>query len=213
MLRFKTRDQRIADEQLTRRLVSDTSSNFSSMLSQQAALAKAELGQSAAKGGLGIAALVVACAGLVFALFFLSLGAWWGLGLLIGNALSGLAIGVLWLLLVAAFVIVAIKFFKKVEGAPRTVATLKQWPAMLRGQAQEFIPGVFLKDAGDDADAQKADAKAQAEAKAKAEAKRRAEDVAEAEASARAEAKARVANATKAGKRQTDEEDDDEDIK
>lgn len=48
-----------------------------------------------------------------------------GLGLLVGNAWSGLILGGFWLLVAAVAVLIAIRAFKRIDGAPETIASLK----------------------------------------------------------------------------------------
>lgn len=160
MPRIRSKVQREADQQAARRLVEETQSNVGTLLSQHAALAKAEAGASAVKVGVGAGLLVIALFGILFALFFLSLGAWWALGYLVGNAWSGLIIGGVWLVLVIVAGIIAIIAFKRVEGLPRTFAALKAWPAMLRGDVVTLIeqaPGSDTDTADDKRDDNNAD--------------------------------------------------------
>lgn len=106
-------------------VIGGVSTDISALISQEVALAKAELRQSGRRAAVGSALFAAAGVVVAFALLFLSLAAWWGLGLLVGNAWSGLILGGFWLLVAAVAVLIAIRAFKRIDGAPETVASLK----------------------------------------------------------------------------------------
>ncbi|KTR08843.1 phage holin family protein [Curtobacterium luteum] len=113
-------------------LLSDVSKDLSNLFRQEVALAKAELTDSAKKagkaggmfGGAGITAL--------FALLFLSIAAWWGLGYLIGNAWSAVVIAVVYAIVAAVLAVRGRKEIKEIQGAPQTVETAKEVPEALK---------------------------------------------------------------------------------
>lgn len=113
-------------------LLSDVSKDLSSLFRQEVALAKAELTESAKKagkaggmfGGAGLTAL--------FALLFLSIAAWWGLGYLIGNAWSAFVIAVVYGIVAAVLAVRGRKEVKEIQGAPQTVETAKEVPEALK---------------------------------------------------------------------------------
>jgi hypothetical protein len=113
-------------------LLSDVSRDLSSLFRQEIALAKAELTDSAKKagkaggmfGGAGLTAL--------FALLFLSIAAWWGLGYLIGNAWSAVVIAVVYAIIAGILALQGRKQIKNIKGAPQTVETAKEIPDALK---------------------------------------------------------------------------------
>ncbi|MCD7101698.1 phage holin family protein [Pseudoclavibacter sp. 13-3] len=106
-------------------LLGDISTGMQDLVHQEIELAKAELRDSGRNAGIGGALFLGAGAIVVFALLFLSLGAWWGLGLLVGNGWSGLILGVFWLIVAGVSVLIGVKRFKKVRGAPKTVESVR----------------------------------------------------------------------------------------
>ncbi|GAA3341088.1 hypothetical protein GCM10017714_23590 [Curtobacterium pusillum] len=113
-------------------LLSDVSRDLSSLFRQEVALAKAELTDSAKKagkaggmfGGAGLTAL--------FALLFLSIAAWWGLGYLVGNAWSALIIAAIYAIVAAVLALRGRKEIKEIKGAPQTIETAKEVPETLK---------------------------------------------------------------------------------
>ena len=79
-------------------VMGDLTRNVSTLLQQEVALAKAELGQSGKRAGKGIGLFAgAAIAGVLF-LVFLSVSAWWGLGQFIGNEWSALVVAAVWVI-------------------------------------------------------------------------------------------------------------------
>lgn len=113
-------------------LLSDVSSDLSNLFRQEVALAKAELTQSAKKAGK--AASMFGGAGLtaLFALLFLSIAAWWGLGYLVGNAWSALIVAAVYAIVAAILAVRGRKELKDIQGAPQTVETVKEVPEALK---------------------------------------------------------------------------------
>jgi Flp pilus assembly protein TadB len=113
-------------------LLTDVSKDLSSLFRQEVALARAELTESAKKagkaggmfGGAGLTAL--------FALLFLSIAAWWGLGSLIGNAWSAVVIAVVYAIVAAILYVRGRKEIKEIQGVPQTVETVKEVPEALK---------------------------------------------------------------------------------
>jgi Flp pilus assembly protein TadB len=113
-------------------LLTDVSRDISSLFRQEVALAKAELTESAKKAGKG--AGLFGGAGLTgfFALLFLSIAAWWGLGYLIGNAWSAVVVAVVYAIIAAILALQGRKQMKEIKGAPQTVETAKEIPDALK---------------------------------------------------------------------------------
>lgn len=94
-----------------------------------ATIATAEAKAVGARIGIGAGLFVLAVVGLGISFLFLSLAAWWALGLLIGNALSGLVVGVLWILIAAGLVIASAKTVTGAHGFPETRAAIRDLSA------------------------------------------------------------------------------------
>jgi len=96
------------------------------------ALAKAELTESAKKAGKGAGMFGGAGLTALFALLFLSIAAWWGLGYLIGNAWSAVVIAVVYAIVAGILALQGRKQMKQIKGAPQTVETAKEIPDALK---------------------------------------------------------------------------------
>ncbi|MDN4647695.1 phage holin family protein [Curtobacterium sp. PsM8] len=113
-------------------LLSEVSRDLSTLFRQEVALAKAELTDSAKKAGKGAGMFGGAGVAGLFALLFLSIAAWWGLGYLIGNAWSAVVIAVVYAVVAAILATRGRKEIKHIDGAPQTVATVKEVPETLK---------------------------------------------------------------------------------
>ncbi|PYY31934.1 MULTISPECIES: phage holin family protein [unclassified Curtobacterium] len=113
-------------------LLSEVSRDLSTLFRQEVALAKAELTDSAKKAGKGAGMFGGAGVTGLFALLFLSIAAWWGLGYLIGNAWSAVVIAVIYAIAAAILASRGRKEIKQINGAPQTVATVKEVPETLK---------------------------------------------------------------------------------
>ncbi|MBS3180117.1 MULTISPECIES: phage holin family protein [unclassified Pseudoclavibacter] len=112
-------------------LLGRVSTDISTLMRQEVALAKAELTDTAKKTGKGAGLLGGAGYAGIMALLFLSIAAWWGLGYLIGNAWSAVVVAVVYAIVAAILFAVGRSKLKDVEGAPQTVATIKEIPDTL----------------------------------------------------------------------------------
>lgn len=113
-------------------LLSGVSQDISTLFRQEVELAKAELSESAKKAGKGAGMFGGAGVAGLFALLFLSIAAWWGLGYVIGNAWSALVITVVYAIVALVLFLNARKSMKSVTGAPQTVDSLKKIPQTLK---------------------------------------------------------------------------------
>jgi hypothetical protein len=114
-------------------LLSDVTSNLSTLMNQEIALAKAEVKQAGTRAGKGIGMFVGAgVAGLLF-LVFLSVCAWWGLGLSIGLTWSALVVAVAWAVIAGILALVGKKEFERIRALQQTTETLKDVPSALTG--------------------------------------------------------------------------------
>jgi hypothetical protein len=103
---------------------------------QELALARAELTAEATKTGKAAGALGAAGFAGYMAVLFLSICVWWALGNLIGNGWSALVVAVVWGIAAAVLYSGGRKKLQEVRPTPeRTVATLKEVPDALKGEA------------------------------------------------------------------------------
>lgn len=116
-------------------LISEVTTDLSTLMRQELDLAKAELKVEASKtgkaagmlGGAGFAGYMVA--------LFLSIALWWGLGNAIGRGWSALVVAVLWGIVAAVLFSIGRKKMAEVNPKPeRTVQTLKEVPDALKGR-------------------------------------------------------------------------------
>lgn len=109
-------------------LLSEVTSDLSTLMRQELELAKAELKQSATRAGRGAGMLGGAGYAALMAVFFLSVALWWALGYLTGLGWSAVIVAVIWAVIAAILFVTGRKQLKSVEGAPRTVDTIKRIP-------------------------------------------------------------------------------------
>ena len=109
-------------------LLGEVTSDLSTLMRQELELAKAELKQSAARAGRGAGMLGGAGYAALMAVFFLSIALWWALGHLTGLGWSAVIVAVIWAAVALVLFVVGRTQLKKVEGAPRTVESIKRIP-------------------------------------------------------------------------------------
>ncbi len=114
-------------------LIGDISRDLSLLLSQEAALAKAEVTASAKRGGKGAGLLGGAGVAGHFVLLFLSVALWWGVGDLIGLGWSAVVVALLWGVVAAVLALAGRRELKEIKGIPQTTATAKEIPGALKG--------------------------------------------------------------------------------
>jgi tetrahydromethanopterin S-methyltransferase subunit G len=126
-----------ADGRSIGELLSDVTSNISTLIQQELALAKAELRQSGTRAGRGIGMFVGAAAGGLLVLVFVSVSAWWGLGQFAGNQWSALIVAAVWAVVAAVLALVGKKEFERIRGLPQTGDTLSKVPNAIKGHEEE----------------------------------------------------------------------------
>lgn len=115
-------------------LVGDITTDLSTLLRQEVALAKAELTESATRAGRGAGLLGGGGVAGHFGLLFLSvalvaaLAAWWD-----SVGWAALAVGLLWLVVAAVLAASGRAELKKMTGMERTVDSAKRVPDALKG--------------------------------------------------------------------------------
>jgi hypothetical protein len=113
-------------------LIAEVSRDISTLMRQEIELAKAELKQTAKQTGKGAGLFGGAGVAGFFALMFLSIALWWGLGYLMGNAWSAVIVAAVWGIVAAVLYFTGKKELDEVEGMPQTVDTVKQIPDALK---------------------------------------------------------------------------------
>lgn len=113
-------------------LVGEVTRDMSVLMRQELELAKAELTDSAKKAGVGAGLLGGAAYAGMMAILFLSIALWWALGLLVGGGWSGVIVAVLWAIIGGILFAVGKSRLKEVQGAPKTVETVKEIPEALK---------------------------------------------------------------------------------
>lgn len=113
--------------------LSDVAADLSTLMRQEVDLAKAELRQSAMRAGKGAGMLAGAGIGGHFALLFVSVAAWWGIGDSIGHGWSALVVGAVWLIIAAILGLAGRREITAVSGTPQTVQTVKKIPDAVKG--------------------------------------------------------------------------------
>jgi Putative Actinobacterial Holin-X, holin superfamily III len=118
-------------------LLSDVSSNISTLLQQEIALAKAEARQTGTRAGKGVGMFAGAAVGGLLFLAFLSVSAWWGLGQFIGWEWSGLVVALVWAIVAGVLAMMGKKEFERIRGLEKTTETLTKIPNAVRGHEEE----------------------------------------------------------------------------
>jgi hypothetical protein len=119
-------------------LIGDITSDLSTLLQQEVALAKAEINDTARKAGKGAGLLGAGGVAAHFGLLFLSLAlaaalaAWWD-----SPGWGALAVGALWLVVGAVLAAVGRGQLKSMTGMERTVDSAKRVPAALKGNEDQ----------------------------------------------------------------------------
>jgi len=109
-------------------LLSEVTTDLSTLMRQELALARAEIKESATRAGKGAGMVGGAAYAGLMAVFFLSVALWWALGHLVGLGWSAVIVAVLWGVIAAILFLRGRTQLKQVEGAPQTVDSLKRIP-------------------------------------------------------------------------------------
>jgi hypothetical protein len=133
MTDMPTPSQQKAAETSLGELVGEVSRDLSVLMRKELELAKAELSESAKRAGAGAGLLGGAGYAGMMAIFFLSVALWWGLGDLIDSlGWSAVIVAVIWAIVAAILFAVGRSRLKDVQGAPKTVETVKEIPEALK---------------------------------------------------------------------------------
>ena len=133
MTDMPTPSQQKAAETSLGDLVGEVSRDLSELMRKELELAKAELSESAKRAGKGAGLMGGAGYAGAMAVLFLSIALWWGLGDLIDSlGWSAVIVAVIWAIVAAILYAVGRKRLKTVQGAPKTVETVKEIPEALK---------------------------------------------------------------------------------
>lgn len=133
MTDMPTPSQQKAAETSLGDLVGEVSRDLSDLMRKELELAKAELSESAKRAGKGAGLMGGAGYAGGMAVLFLSIALWWGLGDLIDSlGWSAVIVAVIWAIVAAILFAVGRKKLKTVQGAPKTVETVKEIPEALK---------------------------------------------------------------------------------
>jgi hypothetical protein len=113
-------------------LLGEVTKDLSTLMRQELELAKAELKQSATRAGKGAGMLGGAGYAASMVILFLSIALWWALGTLIGGGWSGVVMALVWAVVALILFLVGKKQIKEINGAPKTVESLKKIPETLK---------------------------------------------------------------------------------
>ena len=118
-------------------LISEITSDLSTLMRQEVELAKAEATQSAKRAGKG--AGMFGGAGLAghMVLLFLSIALWWALGDRIGHGWSALIVAAIWAVIGLVLFLLGRREFASIRGLGRTADSLKKIPNALQGNEEE----------------------------------------------------------------------------
>src|ERR1700712_4883925 len=114
-------------------LISEVTTDLSTLMRQELELAKAELQQSASRAARGAGMLGGAGVAGYFVLLFLSIALWWAIGAATGLGWSALIVAVIWGILGAILYFMGRNSLKSVRGVPKTADTVKKIPDPLKG--------------------------------------------------------------------------------
>lgn len=114
-------------------ILSDVTTDLSTLMRQELELAKAELKQTATRAGTGVGLFGGAALAGHMVLLFVSISIWWALGMLIGHGWSGLIVAVIWGVIAAVLAVSGKSQLAKARGVPRTTETVAKIPDALKG--------------------------------------------------------------------------------
>lgn len=117
-------------------LLSEISSDISTLMRQEVELAKAEIRESATEAGKGAGMFTGAAVAGYLVVLFLSIALWWGLGGLIGRGWSAVVVALLWAGVAAVLAAAGRTEVRKIRGIPRTVETTREIPHALKGNEE-----------------------------------------------------------------------------
>ncbi len=118
-------------------LLGRVSTDLSTLMRQEVALAKAEARATAVSAGRGAGMLAGAGLAAFFVLMFGSVAIWWSVGDLLGRGWSALIVTGGWLVVAAVLALAGRTALQQVRGVPQTTETLKKVPNAVKGHEEE----------------------------------------------------------------------------
>lgn len=116
-------------------LITEVTSDVSTLLRQELDLAKAEVKQEAAKAGKAAGMLGAAGFAGYMVVLFLSIALWWALANVMDQGWAALIVAGIWAVVAAALAMLGTSRMRQVNPKPeRTVATLREVPDALKGR-------------------------------------------------------------------------------
>jgi hypothetical protein len=126
----------VTEQQSVGDLLARVSTDLSTLMRQEVALAKAEVTQSAKQAGKGAGMFAGAGVAGHMVLLFISIALWWGIGDKTGHGWSALIVAVIWAIIAAVLAARGRKEMKNVTGVPRTTDTVKKIPSAVAGNEE-----------------------------------------------------------------------------
>jgi hypothetical protein len=114
-------------------LISEVTSDLSTLMRQELELAKAEVQQSASRAGKGAGMLGGAAVAGYFVLMFVSIAMWWVIGAGTGMGWAAVIVAVIWAIIGAVLATAGRNALKTVRGIPATADSVKKIPDALKG--------------------------------------------------------------------------------
>ena len=114
-------------------LISEVTTDLSTLMRQELELAKAELQQTATRAGKGAGMLGGAAVAGYFVLLFVSIALWWAIGSATGLGWSAIIVAVIWGVTGAVLAAMGRQSLRSVHGLPKTADTVKKIPDALKG--------------------------------------------------------------------------------
>ena len=114
-------------------LISEVTTDLSTLMRPELELAKAELQQTATRAGKGAGMLGGAAVAGYFVLLFVSVALWWVIGSATGLGWSAVIVAVIWGVVGAVLAAMGRKSLRSVRGLPKTADTVKKIPDALKG--------------------------------------------------------------------------------
>jgi hypothetical protein len=114
-------------------LISEVTTDLSTLMRQELELAKAELQQTATRAGKGAGMLGGAAVAGYFVLLFVSIALWWAIGSATGLGWSAIIVAVIWGVIGAVLAAMGRQSLRSVRGLPKTADTVKKIPDALKG--------------------------------------------------------------------------------
>lgn len=119
-------------------ILSDVTTDLSTLMHQELELAKAELKQTATRAGTGAGLFGGAAVAGHMVLLFLSIALWWSVGMLIGQGWSGLIVAIIWAIVGAVLAVTGRGQLARARGIPRTTETVAKIPDALKGNEPAY---------------------------------------------------------------------------